>query len=110
MKKQMYWLSFVMLAGWALSAHAQDVWTYQMVGPNDQSKVTFQPPKDLTYPPAGMPMPISYSTENRGVVLTPREAQARRNSPQLVIMLIPAAIAERSRFAATLDPTVLQTR
>ncbi|HEV2007914.1 MAG TPA: hypothetical protein VGQ88_04240 [Burkholderiales bacterium] len=98
MKKLMYWLSSVVLAGWTLSVHAQDIWAYQVIGSNNQPTITFQPPRDLTYPPAGMPMPIAEVGERRGVVITPQEATARLRAPQLIIMLIPAQIADRRRY------------
>ena len=53
---------------------------------------------DLTYPPRGVPTPIIYG-KNPGVVLTPQQAAARRNAPQLVIMLIPASLAERAAYS-----------
>ena len=99
MKKLLYWLSSVVLAGWTVTVHAQDVWTYEVIGSNNQPNITFQPLMDLTYPPAGMPMPIADAGERRGVVLTPQEAAARLNAPKLIIMLIPAQVAERRRYA-----------
>ena len=99
MKKLMYWLSSVVLAGWTLTVHAQDVWTYEVIGSNNQPNITFKPPRDITYPPEGMPMPIADASERRGVVLTPQEAAARLNAPKLIIMLIPAALADRRRYA-----------
>ena len=99
MKKLLYWLSSVVLAGWTVTVHAQDVWTYEVIGSNNQPNITFQPLMDLTYPPAGMPMPIADAGDRRGVVLTPQEAAARLNAPKLIIMLIPAQVAERRRYA-----------
>ncbi len=89
-----------LLAGWSANVMAQDVWSYQIVSANNQIRVTDTPPRDLTYPPPGMPMPIVMGNENRGVVLTQREAAARRSAPQLIIMLIPAQVAERRRTAS----------
>jgi hypothetical protein len=98
MKKLAYWLSSIILAGWTLTVHAQDIWAYQVIGSNNQPTITFQPPKDLTYPPAGMSMPIAYAGETRGVVISPQEAAARLRAPKLIIMLIPAQIADRRRY------------
>ena len=98
MKNFMYWLSSVVLASWTLTVNAQDVWAYEVIGPNNQRTVTFRPPMDLTYPPAGMPMPIADASERRGVVITPREAEARLRAPKLIIMLVPAQIADRRRY------------
>ena len=98
MKKFLYWLSTLLLTSWATGAQAQDVWAYEVIMPNNEVRLTAKPPRDLTYPPVGMPMPIAYGTENRGVTLTPQQAAARRNAPQLVIMLMPAALAERTTF------------
>lgn len=99
MKKLLYWLSSVVLAGWTLTVHAQDVWTYEVIGSNNQPIITFQPLRDLTYPPEGMPMPIADASERRGVVITPQEAAARLNAPKLIIMLIPASVADRRRYS-----------
>lgn len=99
MKNLMYWLSSVVLTGWTLTVHAQDVWAYEVIGSNNQPTITFRPPRDLTYPPAGMPMPIADASERRGVVLTPQEAAARLNAPKLIIMLVPAQVADRRRYA-----------
>lgn len=98
MKKLLYWLSSVVLAGWTLTVHAQDVWTYEVIGSNNQPIITFQPPMDLTYPPEGMSMPIADASERRGVVLTPQEAAARLRAPKLIIMLIPSQVADRRRY------------
>jgi hypothetical protein len=96
MKKHLYWLSSLLLAGWAAGAHAQDVWAYQVIMPNNDVRMMPKPPRDLTYPPAGVPMPIVYGNDNPGVVLTPQQAASRRNAPQLIIMLIPAGLADRT--------------
>ena len=100
MKTRLSCLSFLLLAGWGTGAQAQDVWAYEVILPNNQVRISATPPRDLTYPPASMPMPIVYGNENRGVTLTPQQAAARRNAPQLVIMLIPAALAERTVFSS----------
>lgn len=96
MKKILYWLSSLVLAGWTLGVHAQDIWAYEVIGPNNQAKLTFKPPVDLTFPPTGMTLPIVTGNDNRGVVLTPREEAERRRAPHLIIMLIPAQLAERT--------------
>jgi hypothetical protein len=98
MKNPLYWLSSAVLACLPLTVHAQDVWTYEMVGSNNQPLITFQPPKDLTYPPDGMAMPVADAYQQRGVVLSPQEATSRLNAPKLIIMLIPAQVADRRRY------------
>ena len=99
MKMRLCWLSCLLLAGWGTGAQAQDIWAYEVIMPNNQVRITAKPPRDLTYPPAGVPTPIVYGNENPGVRLTPQQAAARRNAPQLVIMLMPAALAERTAFS-----------
>ena len=101
MKKLMYWLSAMVLAGWSLTVHAQDKWAYEVIGSNNQSTLTFRPPVDLTYPPEGMPMPIASATETRGVVITRQEAAARLRAPKLIIMLVPAQLAEQRTYSSS---------
>lgn len=101
MKKLMYWLSAMVLAGWSLSVHAQDKWAYEVIGSNNQSTLTFRPPIDLTYPPEGMPMPIASATEMRGVAITRQEAAARLRAPKLIIMLVPAQLAEQRSYSSS---------
>jgi hypothetical protein len=96
----MYWLPAMVLAGWSLTVHAQDKWAYEVIGSNNQPTLTFTPPVDLTYPPEGMPMPIASATETRGVVITRQEAAARLRAPKLIIMLVPAQIAERRSYSS----------
>jgi len=100
MKKLMYWLPAMALAGCSLTVHAQDKWAYEVIGSNNQPTLTFTPPVDLTYPPEGMPMPIASATETRGVVITRQEAAARLRAPKLIIMLVPAQIAERRSYSS----------
>ena len=98
MKKILYLLSSLLLAGWVLNAQAQDIWAYQIIGPGTQAPMTFKPPTDLTWPPAGAPAPVAISGPNRGVVMSAQEVAARRNAPHLIIMVIPAQIAQRSGY------------
>ncbi len=98
MKKSLQWLSCLLLAGLPMSVHAQDVWTYQVIGADNQTRISFQPPIDLTYPPEGTPMPVADVSERRGVLLTPQEAAARLRAPKLIIMLIPSQVADRRRY------------
>jgi len=86
-----------LLAGWALNASAQNVWTYVLIAPNAETKVTFKPPFDLTYPKPGTPMPVVYSDAEaiaRGVPLTAQEVAERRSAPQLIITLVPLGQAQ----------------
>ena len=101
MKKLIYWLSSMVIAGWSLNVHAQDVWAYEVIGSNNQPTLTFRPPVDLTYPPDGMPMPIARATETRGVVITRQEAAARLRAPKLIIMLVPAQLAEQRTYSSS---------
>src|SRR6187401_3221656 len=48
MKKHLYWFSSLLLAGWATGAHAQDVWAYQVIMPNNDVRIMPKPPRDLT--------------------------------------------------------------
>jgi hypothetical protein len=48
-----------------------------------------------------MPMPIASATETRGVVITRQEAAARLRAPKLIIMLVPAQLAERRSYSSS---------
>lgn len=83
-------LSGLALAIAASGAHAQSVWTYEVIGSDNKSTVTYKPAQDISYPPAGQPVPIYDPNKRQGIPLTPQEAAARRNAPQLIIVLGPA--------------------
>jgi hypothetical protein len=87
MKKQTRRLTFLLLAGWALGVHAQTVWTYEVIGPDNTAKVTLQPPMDISYPPANMRAQIYNPNERQGILLTAREEAARMNASKLIILL-----------------------
>jgi hypothetical protein len=87
MKTQFSCLTFVLLAGWALSVHAQTVWTYEVVGPDNKPTITFKPTTDISYPAANAPASIYNPNVPRGVLMTAQEAAARRSAPMLIIML-----------------------
>jgi hypothetical protein len=99
MKHLLCFLSALVLSGWALGVSAQEVWAYQVVGRDNQPRLVLKPPVDLTFPPPGVPLPIVMGNATTGVALTPREEAARRNAPHLIIMLIPAQIADRTRMS-----------
>jgi hypothetical protein len=86
-KKQIRWLLSVLLAGSALGVHAQTVWTYEVIGADNNAKVTFHAPMDISYPPANVRMPIYNANEKQGVLLTAQEEAARRRKPTLIILL-----------------------
>ena len=71
-------------------AGAQSVWTYEVIGPDNKANVSFKPPKDISYPPAGQPASVYDPKAKQGTVLTPQEAAARLRAPMLVIVLGPA--------------------
>jgi len=87
MKTQLLQLSFLLLAGFATSVHAQTVWTYEVIGTDNTPKIATKPPMDISYPPPNVVLPM-YSGNNRlETVLTPREEAVRINAPKLIIML-----------------------
>jgi len=97
MTKRWMLLATPLLAGWALNACAQDVWTYELIGPDNEPKVTFTPPLDLTYPPPGVPMPVVHSDAEamaRGVRLSAQQDAEHLAAPQLIITLLPLAQAQ----------------
>jgi hypothetical protein len=89
-KKPIYLLSCLLLAGWALAAAAQSVWTYEVLGANNQSTIDTKPPMDISYPPGNARAPIYTAAEMpRGTILTSQQAAARLNAPKLIIILGP---------------------
>lgn len=87
MKKQLLGLSSLLLAGFALSVHAQNVWTYEVIGADNKTTVATKPPMDISYPAANVSLPIYKGNERQETRLTPREAAARLNAPKLIITL-----------------------
>ena len=83
-------MSGLALALATIGAHAQSVWTYEVIGPDNTATVSSKPPKDISYPPAGQPVPIYDPKGKQGTVLTPQEAAARLRAPMLIIVLGPA--------------------
>ena len=88
------WISLfaLLIAGWTSMAAAQEVWTYATIGADNNSTITFTAPVDLTYPPAGQPIPMIGPNEDpaaRGVRLTPQQAASRLAAPRVIIMLVP---------------------
>ena len=93
MHTRCFWLLPLLIAAWIRPAAAQDVWAYAVVGPDNQPTITFRPPVDLTYPPAGVPMPVVGPNEDasaRGIRLVPQEAARRQSAHKVIIMLLPA--------------------
>ena len=87
------WLFPLLIAGWIPPAAGQDVWAYAVVGPDNQPSISFRAPIDLTYPPAGAPMPVVGPNEDasaRGIRLVPQEAARRQSAARVIIMLLPA--------------------
>ena len=90
MKKQIHGLLSMLLTGWALSAHAQTIWTYEVIGSDNQAKTTYSAPRDISYPPANVRMPMHNANQRQeGVRLTAQEEEARKNAPMLIILLGP---------------------
>ena len=71
-------------------------WTYEIIGPGNESKITFEAPRDLTWPPEGAPMPVVTSRAGamRGVPETSQELIERVNAPTLIITTMPPAQAQ----------------
>lgn len=91
MKKTLRLLPCLLLAGWAAGASAQSVWTYEVLGANNQFTIGPKPPMDISYPPGNARAPIYTAAEMpRGTVLTSQQAAARMNAPKLIILLGPA--------------------
>lgn len=90
MKKAAHLMSCLLLAVCATGAGAQSVWTYEVLGPNNQYTIGTKPPMDISYPPGNAKAPI-YTAEEmpRGTVLTSRQAAERMNAPKLIIILGP---------------------
>jgi hypothetical protein len=86
-KKRLLGLSCAALAAWSFGACAQSVWTYEVVGADNQAKITHKPPMDISYPAANQPMPIYNPNEKQGVLITAREEADRLNKPMLIILL-----------------------
>ena len=63
MKKSMRLLSCLVLASWALGASAQSVWTYEVIGANNEYTIGTKPPMDISYPPGNARAPIYTSAE-----------------------------------------------
>lgn len=90
MDKHVASFSLVIAAAAALNAHAQQVWTYEIVRSNHDADVSFRAPRDLSYPSAGERAPEVFAdSPQKGVRLTPREEARRLSAPQLVITLVP---------------------
>ena len=87
------WLLPLLLASWIPTASAQDVWSYAVVGADNRPIIHFRPPIDISYPPAGVAMPMATPNQSqiaRGVRLTPQEAAQRLSAPKIIIMTLPA--------------------
>ncbi|HTP94643.1 MAG TPA: hypothetical protein VMK05_02235 [Burkholderiales bacterium] len=75
-------------AGLLACAQRAHAWSYLVIDRGDQQKFLAQPP-DLTYPPAGMPMPVLAAGESalaKAVPLAPDQERARLNRDQLIII------------------------
>ena len=71
------------------AVHAQNVWTYEIVLPDNRTVVTQKPPKDISYPPAGQLAVVSRPDETIAVPISAAEAAARLRAPKLIILLAP---------------------
>ena len=90
----------LLIAGWASTAAAQDVWAYATIRGDNTATVRFVAPVDLTYPLPGQPMPMVGPNEDpaaRGIRLTPQQAARRLAAPKIVIMLLPVQQAANIR-------------
>ena len=89
MKKPVRWISSLLVAGCALSVHAQSVWTYEVIRADNTITTSTKPPMDISYPPANVKSPVAYGNERQETVLTAQEAAARMRAPKLIIFLGP---------------------
>lgn len=88
--KGLRWLYPLLLAGWASTASAQSVWTYEVINADNTVTIGSKPPMDISYPPGGARAPVYFPHEMpRGTLMTPQEAAARQNAPKLIILLGP---------------------
>jgi len=109
MKKQLIgFAALALLAGFATGAAAQDMqdtpavedgasaWTYELIYPGNDTKITFEAPRDLTYPPAGARLPVisSRSQAMAGVPETLQQLAERVNAPTLIITTLPPGQAQ----------------
>ena len=97
MKKKIHWLLSIVLTALALGAHAQTIWTYEIIGSDNQPRITYSPPRDISYPAANVATPIYFANEGQqGVPLTAREETLRANAPMLIILLGPDTASTQS--------------
>jgi hypothetical protein len=78
------------LLAFASISRAQEVWTYQTVGPHNVVTTAFKSPVDLTYPADGVATPIiewQAGTRTVATPLTPGQEERRMARPQLIISL-----------------------
>jgi len=108
MKKQLTEIAaLAVLAGFATGAIAQEedmpavpdaasAWAYEIIGPGNDSRISFEAPRDLTYPPKGVPMrTVSSDAEAMaGIPETSRELAERSTAPMLIITTLPMGQAQ----------------
>jgi hypothetical protein len=68
---------------------AQNVWTYEVLQPDNRISVAPKPPHDISYPPAGQHAGIAGPNEHNVVPISAAEAADRRRAPKLIILLAP---------------------
>ena len=95
-RRRAYRLAGMLLLAMGLTARAsaQEVWLYQVIGPDDKTTTYSTPPKNITYPPDGSPAPVISADAPQPVTPLTAPQEARRlQAPQLVIDTVPVSLA-----------------
>jgi len=83
-------VTYLLLAAAPVSVHAQNIWTYEVLQPDNRSiSVAPKPPHDISYPPAGQRARIAGPNEHNVVPISAAEAADRLRAPKLIILLAP---------------------
>ena len=83
-------VAYLLLAAAPVSVHAQNIWTYEVLQPDNRSiSVAPKPPHDISYPPAGQRARIAGPNEHNVVPISAAEAADRLRAPKLIILLAP---------------------
>jgi len=77
----------LLLAAVPVAGHAQNVWIYEVLQPDNRISVAPKPPHDISYPPAGQRARIAGPNEHNVVPISAAEAADRRRAPKLIILL-----------------------
>ena len=79
----------LLLAAAPVTVYAQNVWTYEVLQPDNRISVAPKPPHDISYPAGGQPARVSRPNEHNVVSISAAEAAERLRAPKLIILLAP---------------------